>query len=177
MRSAVVWTMAGALLVGSAFALGNEGKVSKAGEDPQTFVENAAQAGMTEVELGKVAQQKGKSAEVKAFGAQMVKDHGKANAELASIAKPKKLMVPMKLDTKHQEMVDELSAKSGAEFDAAYAEHMAMDHGKALELFTGASQGSDAELASFAKKTLPTIKEHKKMADSLTGKTSVASKE
>jgi putative membrane protein len=174
MRSSIVWTAAAALLMGGALASAGEG--SKAKADPATFTEHAAQAGMTEVELGKIAQTKGKSADVKAFGAQMVKDHGKANMELASIAKPKGLTVPTKLDAKHQAMVDELSAKSGAEFDAAYAEHMAMDHDKAVDLFTSASQSSDKDLAAFAKKTLPTIKEHKKMAEALTGKTSVASK-
>ena len=50
---------------------------------------------------------------------------------------------------------------------AAYAEHMAMDHSKAVALFQAEAASSDPELAGFAKKTLPTLQEHKQLADSL----------
>jgi putative membrane protein len=136
-------------------------------ETPKTFVSKAAQDGMTEVELGKLAATKAQSPEVKKFADRMVKDHGKANMELETIAKAKSLQVPKKLDAEHQSMVDELSGKSGAEFDASYSQHMAAAHGKAVALFESGSRLSDAELAAFAKKTLPTLKEHKQMADSL----------
>lgn len=144
------------------------------GADPQTFVETAAQDGMLEMELGKIAQQKSQNPDVQKFGARMVKDHGKANAELASIAKQKDLQVPSRLDPKHGKMVDELRGKSGADFDAAYSQHMVQDHGKAIDLFTQASEGDDPELAAFAKKTLPTLKEHKAMADSIAAETRTA---
>src|SRR5688572_8467659 len=58
------------------------------------FVQNAAQAGHAEVQTGKLASTKANSADVRRFGAQMVTDHGKANAELASIAKSKGIAVP-----------------------------------------------------------------------------------
>jgi len=104
----------------------------------------------------------------------MVKDHGKANAELASIAKQQDLEVPTQLDPKHQKMVEEMRGKSGAEFDLAYAEHMARDHTKAIDLFKEASREDDPQLASFAKNTLPTLKEHKSLADSLVTETRTA---
>ena len=59
---------------------------------------------------------------------------------------------------------------SGAGFDAAYAKHMGADHNKAISLFTKETQSSDPDLSAFAKKTLPTLKEHKKMADALNAK-------
>jgi putative membrane protein len=46
---------------------------------------------------------------------------------------------------------------------------MNMDHTKAISLFEAASKSSDAELAGFAKKTLPTLKEHKELAEKLPG--------
>ncbi len=100
----------------------------------------------------------------------MVKDHSKANAELASLAESKSLKVPAKLDVRHRAMVDALKLRSGASFDAAYAKHMAADHNKAISLFTKESTSSDTDLAAFAKKTLPTLKEHKKLADDLNAK-------
>ncbi len=66
-------------------------------------------------------------------------------------------------------MLDALSSKNGKDFDQAYAEHMNMDHSKAIALFESAAGSSDPDLAQFAKKTLPTLKEHKALAQKLPG--------
>ena len=137
------------------------------GAVPATFVKKAALDGMTEVELGKIALSKSQNASVRKFAERMVQDHGKANGELAAIAKGKKLDVPQELDAEHKAMVQSLSGKSGAAFDASYAEHMNADHAKAVALFQGASKSTDVDLAGFAKKTLPTLKEHKQLAEAL----------
>src|SRR5262249_43190707 len=79
----------------------------------------------------------------------------------------KGLTLPKKPDAKHEALMKSLSAKSGAAFDAAYAEHMAKAHEKAVALFQGASKSNDAEVAAFAQKTLPTLEEHKQLADNL----------
>lgn len=143
---------------------------AKAVPEPAAFVKKAAQDGMTEVAAGKVALAKSEDPSVRSFAQRMVNDHGKANAELSSIAKAKGIDVPKELDAEHQKMVDALSAKTGKEFDREYSQHMNMDHGKAIALFEGASKSSDADLAGFAKKTLPTLKEHKELAEKLPGK-------
>jgi putative membrane protein len=137
------------------------------GAVPATFVKKAALDGMTEVELGKVALSKAQDENVRKYAQRMVQDHGKANTELATLAKSKNLDVPKSLDSEHQAMVQTMSAKSGAAFDSAYAEHMNMDHTKAIALFEGASRSTDSDLAAWAKKTLPTLKEHKEMAEAL----------
>jgi putative membrane protein len=142
--------------------------------EPRTFVMKAAQDGMTEVEAGKVALEKSQDPAIRTFAQRMVTDHGKSNAELASIAKSKGIDVPKELDAEHQAMVDALSAKSGKEFDAEYSNHMNMDHSKAIALFEGGSKSTDKDLAGFAKKTLPTLKQHKQMAETLPGKSASA---
>jgi len=150
---------------------------STGGQDPKTFVKKAALDGMTEVELGKIAQQKSQNPDVRSFAERMVKDHSKANDELKSVAKKKGYEVPAKLDDEHKAMVTKLSSKSGAAFDSAYAAAMDKDHAKAVALFTDAQQSSDQDLAAFAQKTLPTLEEHKQLADSLAPKTKTASSE
>jgi len=136
---------------------------------PAVFFSKAAQDGMTEVELGKVALDKSKDAKVREFAQRMVTDHGKANRELASIAKQKGIDAPQKLDTEHHNMVRKLEAQDGEAFDLEYSRHMNMDHDKAIDLFEATSKSSDTDLAGFAKKTLPTLKEHKQMASKLPG--------
>src|SRR5690349_10245074 len=59
-------------------------------EDAKWAVE-AANGGMTEVELGKLAQQKATSDRVKNFAAMMVSDHGKAGDQLKQIASAKNI--------------------------------------------------------------------------------------
>src|SRR3954464_16097742 len=83
---------------------------------PAVFVSKAAQDGMTEVELGKVALDKSKDPKVREFAQRMVTDHGKANHELESIAKRKGIDVPKKLDTEHQDMVKKLRSQDGEAF-------------------------------------------------------------
>jgi putative membrane protein len=136
---------------------------------PKVFVDKAAQAGLVEVELGKVALAKSQNAEVRGFAQRMVTDHTQANAELEGIAKTKGLDVPKRLDAEHQAMVTKLQAKSGAEFDAEYSRHMNMDHTKAISLFEAGSKAVDVDIAKFAQKTLPVLKEHKKLAQKLPG--------
>jgi putative membrane protein len=167
--------LAAALAAGPALA----GDKDKGPLTSDKFVTKAAQTGMAEVELGKLALEKSQNAEVRAFAQRMVKDHGKANEELKTIAQGKNVTVPKTLDAKHQSMVDALKAKSGKEFDAEYAHHMSMGHGDAVALFKDASKEKslDHELSAFAEKTLPTLEEHKGMADKLASSRMAALKE
>ncbi len=129
------------------------------------FVEEAASGGMLEVELGKLAQQKGTSEQVKQFGSRMVADHGKANDELKSVATAKGMTVPTAMERKHQRDMDRLSKLSGAAFDREYMKLMVSDHKKDVSDFQKeARNGKDPEVKAFAAKTLPTLQEHLQMA-------------
>lgn len=137
------------------------------GAVPATFVKKAAIAGMAEVQAGKIAEQKAQDPKVKQFAEQMVRDHTKANEELAAIAKKKGLTVPTQLDAEHQTMIQGLNAKSGKAFDDAYSQHMQASHAKAVALFQGGVTSSDPDLAAFAKQTLPTLEQHKQESKTL----------
>ena len=141
----------------------------KKADGPDTaFVMQAAQDGHAEVELGKLAQKNASSATVREFGARMVKDHGKANDELASIAKKLGMKVPTEPGDKHKAVAKKLSELKGEKFDAEYASEMVQAHENAVTLFQKqAKVGEAAELKAFASKTLPTLEEHLKMARSL----------
>jgi len=132
------------------------------------FIEEAAAGGLAEVQLGKLAQQKSQSTQVKDFGARMVQDHGKANDELKAIADSKGVQVPAAPDKSHQKDVDKLSKLSGAQFDREYAAHMLSDHRKDVSEFRKeADQAKDSDVKAFAGKTLPTLQEHLTLAQNL----------
>ncbi|KLD73569.1 membrane protein, partial [Xanthomonas hyacinthi DSM 19077] len=68
--------------------------------------------------------------------------------------------------------IDALKMLNGAAFDKEFAKVMVADHQKAVAIFeVEVEKGSNKDLQAFAKKTLPTLKEHLKMARALnTGK-------
>jgi len=132
------------------------------------FVEEAAVGGMTEIELGKLAQQKGANEQVKQFGAKLVEDHSKANDELKQIAQAKGVTVPAAPDKSHQKDIEKLSKLQGAEFDREFMAHMVSDHRKDVKQFEKASTSAkDSDIKAFAGKTLPTLQEHLKVAQSV----------
>ena len=133
----------------------------------KAFVEKAAVGGMAEVQMGKMAQQKGSSDQVKQFGGRMVDDHSKANDELKQIASAKGIALPTDLDAKHKSKMDKMEKLSGAQFDRAYMDDMVADHKEDVAEFKKqASSGKDSDLKAFAAKTLPTLEDHLKMAQS-----------
>ena len=132
------------------------------------FAMEAAMGGMTEVELGRLATERGASDAVKQFGQRMVDDHSKANDDLKQGATTAGVTLPTALDAKHQAVVAKMSGLSGAAFDKAYAKDMLKDHVKDVALFQReADRGTDSGLKSFASTTLPTLQEHLRMARAL----------
>ena len=149
-------------------AAGEQTGMANLSSQDRNFVMDAAMGGLLEVELGRVAAQKGMSDAVKQFGQRMVDDHSKANTELMTLASGKGITLPTALDEKHQKDVTKLSAMSGAEFDRAYSKMMLSDHNKDVSEFEKQStKGTDTDLKAFASKTLPTLQEHLQMAKTL----------
>lgn len=119
----------------------------------KTFMKKAAKGGMMEVTLGKLAEEKAQSEDVKSFGKRMVTDHGKANDELKSIASKKGVQLPSK----------EPSGKWTS--DKAYMDAMVKDHEKDLAEFKEeANSGSDPDVKQFADDTAKVIQEHLDLA-------------
>jgi putative membrane protein len=120
--------------------------------------------GTEEVQLGQLAAQKGASDEVRQFGQKMVDDHTKANEDLMQVATGKGWTLPTSLDAKHQADVQKLSALTGDAFDREYVKMMVKDHKKDVGEFQKESaRGADADVKSFATRTLPTLQEHLQM--------------
>jgi putative membrane protein len=94
------------------------------------FVKKAADGGLAEVAMAKLAQEKAASADVKAFAQKLEKDHTQANTELKQVASQKNITLPTAPSKMHQAKHDKLSKLSGAEFDKAYVAAMLEDHQK-----------------------------------------------
>jgi len=156
--------------------VGTSGDAISAGD--RDFVEDMAIGGMAEVELGRMAMERGASPEVKRFGDMMVKDHSKAGDELKQVAMQHSIPMPAGLDQKHQDLKTTLSNLRGAEFDREYMKAMVDGHEDVVDrLQTRASEdrfGDDkgevkpersdnpveGALNQWAAKALPTVRHH-----------------
>ncbi len=126
-----------------------------------TFAMKAAQGGMAEVKMGKLAADKATNADVKAFGQQMVDDHTKANDDLKSVAEKKGMTLPSDIDAHDQAIYNKLEKLSGAAFDRAYVRDMVKDHQEDVKEFQKeASNGKDDDIKGFASRTLPVLQGH-----------------
>jgi putative membrane protein len=125
------------------------------------FMVKVADVGMTEVQLGNVAQQKSGNQRIKDFGAMMVKDHSAAGDELKSLASRKNVVLPTAVGQDHQTKIDELSKKAGKAFDKEYIDMMVDGHEKTIADFERISSNtSDADVKAWVDKTLPGLRHH-----------------
>lgn len=128
-----------------------------------TYVAQAANSDMYEIQAGELATKNGQSQQVKDFGRMMVTDHTKSSQEMKAMVTRANLgtQAPARLDAEHQAMIDRLKAARGEAFDREYMTQQMAAHRKALALHQGYAQsGDNAELKGFAAKVVPVVQKH-----------------
>lgn len=135
--------------------------------DDQKFMEDAARAGLAEVDAAKLAKQKGESQAVKDFARHMEEDHTRANEELKKLAASKGVSLPNDVDAKHKRMAAELNKHTAAQFDREYMNQQVADHRTVVHEFEReARNGGDADVKKWAADKLPALRQHLEMAES-----------
>lgn len=124
---------------------------SKVDSEEAAFMKKAAIGGMMEVDLGKIAM-KSTNPKVKAFAAQMVTDHTKANNELKTIAANAKIVLPDTYPDEEKSHMDMMKSMTGTAFDQHYIGMMVTDHDKTIALFNSAATSADQSVSDFAKR-------------------------
>lgn len=163
---------AGALAVGSNAAAQTmnapAGTLVKA---DQNFLNKAMEGDLAEINMGKLAQQKGQSQDVKQFGQMLEQDHSQHLEKAKQTAQQMGFTPPTEPNAKQKKTYDQLSKLSGAQFDRQFAQDMVKDHKEAISTF-GKEAKSKGPLADFAQQTVPTLQKHLQTAESLTGQKS-----
>jgi putative membrane protein len=152
-----------ALAATASVAFAAQAKLSAA---DQQFVQDASQAGATEIAASKLALTNSSDPQIRKFAQQMITDHTKLARSLDVIAAQKGLG---KAPTADSALVGKLQGLKGAEFDKTYVDEVAVKgHQKAVELFQHESEsGADSQLKSEATRALPVIRHHLAMAQQL----------
>ncbi|GAA3450846.1 hypothetical protein GCM10018962_26790 [Dactylosporangium matsuzakiense] len=131
------------------------------------FVLAAGYGGNFEVAAGSLAKARGYSAGVRDFGAKMISDHNRAGTKLSILAKSLGTSTPDLPDSAQQNIINAWSRLEGLLFDCAYVPAEYLDHLGAVALFENeAAHGDNPDLVRFARETLPTLQEHKRMITS-----------
>lgn len=164
----------------------------------QSFVQQAYEANQNEVKVAQLAKTRANSANVKRYAQQLETDHMKALDMLRKHAVNNRVTLPndarsttnrtsststnrsntdghannvpsamaRTADSPH---LQELSNKSGTEFDKAFIDMMVEDHQKAISLFERANteKFSDAGLRGFVSSQLPGLRNHLARAQQL----------
>ena len=135
------------------------------------FLKEAASVDMMEIQLGRVAHDKGSSQEVKDFGDRMVLDHGKANEELRVIASRDNLKLPVQVERKHTLMIARLSKLYGHEFDKKYMRAVIKDNIKNIARYKKAlKRVKDQDLNAWTVTALPVLQQHLQLAQAVVQK-------
>jgi putative membrane protein len=142
--------------------------VALADSPDSSFYKDAAEGGLSEVELGQLAQKKAINPAVKEFGAMMVKDHTTANEKLKALAASKQVRLPDSPSLTQKASKTKLDMMSGDTFDKSYVKGMIEDHKSDIKEFQKeVSEGKDPQAKAFAMATLPTLRMHLQKIESI----------
>lgn len=141
-------------------------KADKADSASKSFIKNAIEGNIAEVDVGKLAEEKGKSAAVKKFGQMLITDHGKANEQAKAAASQIGVEPPTGSSVGEKATYLKLKVLSGDTFDTSFANTMVSDHEGDIKEYQKQAAKDDAA-GKYAKAALPTLQKHLQEAKAL----------
>lgn len=160
---------AAAAIVGATFA--GAAQAATPPPPPRTgdFVMAAAQSDQFETTEARVAAVEAHDPRVRAYAAEMIRDHAATTQALRRAATASGLAPPPPGMSSDQAMLlGALQSLTGPGFDAVYLRHQVLGHQAALDVETGyADAGSDPAVRGAARSAVPIIQHHLDMAKQL----------
>src|ERR1700733_14543285 len=133
-----------------------------------TFVKNAMEGSLAEVNYAKLALQKSQDKNVREFATKMIHDHLMLISEMKPLASELGLTVPSVPPLSDHAKYMELKMKSGTDFDRAYVEAMVKDPHDDLSAFLDEqNKTSNPQLKAAVQKGETVIREHTEMIDKI----------
>lgn len=135
------------------------------------FIENAARGDMYEIEAGKIALDRSKTAKVKELAQMMVTDHQKLSDNLKMAISDNHLPpAPSDQDQRRKGMLDNLKAAGDSDFDLAYLHQQLAAHLETVTLMKGfQDHGDNAALKTVAGAAAPIVEHHLAMVRDVGG--------
>ena len=140
---------------------------NKNAEDIEFLVE-AMRTSLAEVDVGMLAAERGVDPRVREYGTKLAQDHRAQAAKIKQLLEPLDVTVPEEPSADAQLHRAALGRLSGQEFDGAFVEMMIASHTEAIEQYGAQTHANpDRSLHDFAQRSLPMLREHLRIAESL----------
>jgi putative membrane protein len=124
------------------------------------FTTSALMDGMTEVRMGRLGSARAHNQALRELSDRIVSDHERINGEINTMAASRSITGPTELDADSRTVLKTVGGLHGEAFDRTFIEQMLSANTKAIALFTAAMGQSDADIASLARRSLPSLKSH-----------------
>jgi putative membrane protein len=135
------------------------------------------QTNLTEIALGKMAQQKASSSEVRAYADQLVQDHTNVDRMVVDMAQESGTNLKNGAEAhqavrhesaRQKELERKLKSAQAAEFDRLFLQETNADHEKLIaKLQKNKQDTSDEELETLIEKVIPVLEQHRELAQIL----------
>jgi putative membrane protein len=118
-------------------------------------------ANLWEIPMGKMAIERGTTDAVKTAGTVMLADHNKLNVVVKQLADKYKVTLPDKPKSSHQGWMNEISGKTGQDFDKTFATRLRGAHGSVFSIIAEERAGThNATLRDFATQANAIVMKH-----------------
>ena len=141
---------------------------AQAANDTAVVLGKLHHSNQMEIEMGKLAQEKGQSKDVKSFGKALVIDHTAADKKVVALAKQENIDLTAAMPPMKHDKMTPLKTVVGAEFDKAFASAMVEEHAKDVDEAKAARAATtDAKLKALLDSTIPVLEKHRETAQKL----------
>lgn len=129
----------------------------------------------SEIDAGSLAKEKATAPEVRSFASRMISEHQKMMQDADELAqrmdvRPQKPALAFSLNDTHQDAMESLRDKTGADFDKAYMDYQVKMHEQAVNLVNNAAdQVKNFSLKKHLRETRPDLHSHLDSAQSIQG--------
>jgi putative membrane protein len=136
----------------------------KAIASDSVFILRAGSLGLLQAKLGQMAEKKGSSSAVVAFGKRNATEYSRTNEELKAAAKQAAFPAPVML-REHQQIFDRLNRTGRSSFDKKYMAEMVTQQREEVQLFQQeAAGGGVLSLRQLASRMLPGMEQRLSVA-------------
>lgn len=159
---AAAWAFGLLAAVLSASPLRAQTSASQLAHRDRKVLEDLHASNLQEIAMGRLAQEKAQSADVKSYGEMLVTDHTDADAKVRDVAE--KHGVTFAPEGK-QSRVERLRKKSGTDFDQAFIKDAVDDHRKDIKDLDSAQKDVQSQdVRDLVGNLLPTLQKHEDRA-------------
>ena len=152
---------------------------------PADVLSQIHETDQAEMEVGRLAEQKGSTSSVRSYGKTLAHDHSAADRKVTALAReldvqlspPAKPSTDLEKKQNHDGAVKEMLANvSGNTFDRDFLEAMSKDHQEDIAKLTEVMNStSDPKIKNLIAELLPKLKQHQDMAEKLLAQAKSAS--